>query len=603
MNKFIEKRNSLENYVKEQVIGPGAYNKKYFFLNDWDKSEYSGKDLSQIPALKNFDEIIPEVPAYQYSSAILFPITTQTSEIENGEEEQELNDEGQGNEDANSNTSADDENISDDTSTNIVLTQQNYPNTFGLSFVFDKNKNTNDDLNILLSYRKYKLISKKTLLESKIAINVEEYKDEIKHIVTNYLLSAFGIDEKDNNLFVYPNRIFNQEDIYSIDYDLLNTYVKEQFHSVLNKSFDNKIVELNSKNGVKYFGLEEISIQLYSISDSKHNHSNVFTIFIDAIGSFIQRELERGIGNYSKYKNLIKEIEIYNQLIQITTDLKTILKENNASPVWQSKVFNKKICLPKINGVAIQREKRAAIDVEDKESLQYSVQYYIPKENQNKVYVKLLIENTNEFKLKINEPPQLNKKDKANKLSFFGVKLKISENTKNSLLQYNPPQLLDFDEEDSFNKLIYREYIDFGEGYNTSVNWGTEDNLNFISSDFLPTQETPTVDFKPSKIFFKNEIRDRLVDDSILSMRYLSTLSNASNSEVVNGLNSFIDAYGNENHVSWIKDKQEELNKERLDSNSKDLLNKQLEACRNDYKRLKRNISLIEKNNRSFSCI
>ena len=79
MNKFIEKRESLENYVKEQVIGPGAYNKKYFFLKDWDESIYADKDLAQVPALLNFDEIIPEVPAYQYSSAILFPRTIQSS--------------------------------------------------------------------------------------------------------------------------------------------------------------------------------------------------------------------------------------------------------------------------------------------------------------------------------------------------------------------------------------------------------------------------------------------------------------------------------------------------------------------------------------------
>jgi hypothetical protein len=602
MNKFVEKRNSLENYVTEQIIGPGAYNKKYFFLKGWEKSEYFAKDLSQVSALQNFDEIIPEVPAYQYSSAILFPLTTQSIEIENKKESGETIDKSKENEEESSNTSADDENMSEDTSTNIVLTQQNYPNTFGLSFVFDKNKNINDDLKISLSYRKYKHISKKTLLENKIALNVKEYKEEIKHIVTKYLISAFGVEEKDSNLFVCPNRIFNQDDIYAIDYNLLNRYVKEQFHSVLNKSFNNKIVELSSHNGVKYFGLDDCKIQFYSISDTKHSHSNVFTIFIDTISSFIQSELESGIVNYSKYKDLIKELETYNQLIQITTDLKSIVKEVNASPIWQSEKFIKEISLPKFNGKAIQREKRKAIDEKDKESLQYYVQYYIPKSDENKVFVKLLIENVNEYKLKKNEPPQLNKKDKANKLSFFGVELKIKEKTESCLLQYNPPQLLDFDEEDSFNKLIYREYIDYGEGYNTSVNWGkTEDNLNFISSDFLPTQETPTVDFKPSKIV-DNEIKDRIADDEILSMRYLSTLSEASDEEIIKGINLFIDAYGKEDDdVSWIKDKQEELNIENLDGNSKDLLNKQLEACRNDYKRLKRNITLLQRDSEALA--
>ena len=32
MNKFIDKRNSLEQFVKEQIIGPGAYNNRFFFL-------------------------------------------------------------------------------------------------------------------------------------------------------------------------------------------------------------------------------------------------------------------------------------------------------------------------------------------------------------------------------------------------------------------------------------------------------------------------------------------------------------------------------------------------------------------------------------------
>ena len=141
----------------------------------------------------------------------------------------------------------------------------------------------------------------------------------------------------------------------------------------------------------------------------------------------------------------------------------------------------------------------------------------------DKVFVKLIIENVNEYELKENESPQLNKKNEANKLSFFGIELKIQEKVQSSLLQYNPPQLLDFDEEDSFNKLIYREYVDYGEGYNTSVNWGSTNNgLKFISSDFLPTQETPTVDFKPSKIIkSQNTIKPRIEDDSILSMRYL----------------------------------------------------------------------------------
>jgi len=587
MNKFIEKRDSLELYVKEQIIGPGAYNKKYFFLEDWDESEFSGVDLANVSACEDFSEIIPEVPAYQYSSAILFPVTIQTTSDEiNSNDEEEANDE------ISSNTSADDEDIKEDTSSNIVLTQQNYPNRFGLSFVLDKNKDIQNDLNVQISYRKYIRVSAKDILSRKIAINIKEYKDEIKSILSNYLSAVFGTEEKDSNLFVYSKKEINQEDIYSIDYDLLNSYVKEKFIPTLNDAFNEELLELKNENGIKYFGIDKH--QFYSISDTKHNHSNVYTVFNGSITNFIKRQLESGISNYSQYKVLIKELETYNQILEITTDLKSIAKDKKPIPLWSSKKFIKEISLPPItDGETIQRESLTAIDVKDKEGLDYSVQY-ITKED--KVYVKLLIVNNNKYELKVNEPPQLNKKDKANKKSFFGVELIITEKVEKCLLQYNPPQLLDFDEEDSFNKLIYREYIDYGEGYNTSINWGkTEGNLTFVSTDFLPTQETPTVDFKPSKII-ANEIINRITDDRVLSFRYLSTLSDTTDSEIIADLNLFIDAYGNEADNSWIKDKQKELDKENLDDKSKDLLNKQLKACRNDFKRLKRNITLLEKN-------
>lgn len=601
MNKFIEKRDSLENYVKEQIIGPGAYNKKYFLLVDWDKSvilgengieSIVGKDLSKIKAIQNISEVIPEVPAYQYSSAILFPVTTQVTQVESEDSNEAVDSDIDG--EIILNSSADDENFNEDTSSNVVLTQQNYPNTFGLSFVIHKDKDITTDLKVKLSYRKYININSE-VLSRKIAINIKEYTDEIKAIVTTYLHSVFGVEEKDSNLFIYPKRKFEQKDIYSIDYELLNNYVKKEFIAVLDNLFGDKLVELKEANEVKYFGLNDSKVQFYQITESKHNHSNVYTIFKDSIINFIKEELQDNGSNYSKYKDLITVLEIYNQILEITTDLKTIAKTKNATPIWESEQHIKEINLPKIiESETIQREPITAIDKTDKEGLHYYVQYFT---EEGKVYVKLLIENTNQYELKIDEPPQLNKKDKANKLSFFGVELKIIENTPGCLLEYNPPQLLDFDEEDSFNKLIYRKYIDYGEGYNTSVNWGeTDDGLTFISSNFLPSEETPTVDFKPSKIE-DGKIAGRIKDDEILSFRYLSTLSNTSNKDVISGLNTFIDAYGNEKDTSWIKDKQSDLDKEEnLGVESKTLLNKQLNACRNDYKRLKRNISLLENN-------
>ena len=167
--------------LRSKLLGPGAYNKKYFFLEDWDESEFSGKDLSKVKAIQNISEVITEVPAYQYSSAILFPVTTQILQVENEDPSEDVNIDID--EEIILNSSADDEDFNEDTSSNVVLTQQNYPNTFGLSFVLNKNKDITEDLKITLSYRKY-IDVKKEVLSRKIAINIKEYKDEINYVTT-----------------------------------------------------------------------------------------------------------------------------------------------------------------------------------------------------------------------------------------------------------------------------------------------------------------------------------------------------------------------------------------------------------------------------------
>ena len=84
------------------------------------------------------------------------------------------------------------------------------------------------------------------------------------------------------------------------------------------------------------------------------------------------------------------------------------------------------------------------------------------------MYIKLLVSNDNVFNLSLNEAPQLNKKDGVNEITLFGVKLSIQENKESILLNYNPPQMLQGDDEIAW--LLYRNFNDLGEGYNTSVN-------------------------------------------------------------------------------------------------------------------------------------
>ena len=134
----ISERDSLEQFVKEQIIGPGAYNKKYFLLKNWESLEFKGQNLKNektCPALNNISELIPEVPAYQYSSGILFPETKELQETDNIELVEENEGVIEGIETSDENTSAGNDNISEDTSESVIRKQQNYPNQLVLSIV------------------------------------------------------------------------------------------------------------------------------------------------------------------------------------------------------------------------------------------------------------------------------------------------------------------------------------------------------------------------------------------------------------------------------------------------------------------------------------
>lgn len=608
MSNFKKKRESLEIFVKEQIIGPGAFNKRYFFIDKWDKSEFNGVDFKTktVRALDNKSEVLTEVPAYQYSSAILFPetrvpretVAKQLDAIIDSDDEIDESD----SEDFNS--GVDDDNIKDDSTESLISKQQNYPNSLGLSFVIDENSNMQNDLVVGISFRKYININKKDCLSNKLSCLVTEYENEIETAVTLYFSPLFITLRKNNNLFILLNQEINKNNIYDIDYIHLNNYLHNGILKTIKNVFGENLIVLNKKNGITYFGIKsEYDLQFYSIADfisyADNEYKNVASLFDNTLISFLKTELKKDLANYSLYKNLINQLEIFNQLKNYVTDLKSVYKPRNASPVWESNSYdNIPITLPNFEGEGnIFRSKELIVNQDLKEiaDLKYYVQYI---RKNSEIFIKIILLNKASITLKENEPPQLNKKNEANTKAFFGVKLIVEEKKDNVFKQYNPPQLLDFDEEDSFNKLLYRNYHDFGEGYNTSVNWGKVHNgLKFICSEFLPEQETPKVDFKPSKIDENGKVVPRLKDDFVLSMRYLSTLSDTKDSEILDSLSVFIKQY-----KVWIDEKKMLLKKDIfLNDNQTSLLSKQLLACENDFNRLIRNIKLLKLDSKAMA--
>lgn len=609
MSSYKKKRESLELFVKEQIIGPGAFNKRYFFLGKMAENEFNEIDIKSfdVRALDNKSEILTEAPAYQYSSAILFPETRTklvigssiNSSIISEKEVVELS------EIEESNTSADDENIKDDSRESLASKQQNYPNSFGLSFVVNSKTNLQNDLNLGISFRKYKNISKKSCFSRKLSCIVSQYENEIEKAVSSFFYPLFATTRINKNLFIYLNQEVNSTNIYDVDYLHLNNYIHSNLLQTINNVFGKELVELKNKEGITYFGIKsESDLQFYSISESLSyggiKYKNIVSLFDKNLIIFIKDKLKVDIENYAMYDSLINEIEIFNQLKNYVTDLKSIHKTSNSSPVWESKSFdNIQLALPLFEGDGhVFRSNELLVNIENDEviDLKYRVQYIRKNEE---IFIKIIVLNKACILLDENEPPQLNKKDEANELAFFGVKIIVEEKIINRLQQYNPPQFLEFDEEDNFNKLLYRNFHDFGEGYNTSVDWGKNSSgFNFISTEFLPEQETPKVDFKPSKII-SGKITSRLTatSESILSMRFLSTLSDVSDEDVLNGLTEFVNDY-----KIWIEEKKNDLlNQKELNESQIDLLSKQLLACENDFNRLLRNIGLLKRDLNAIS--
>lgn len=582
MNEFIDKRNSLELYVKEQLIGPGAFNNHFHFRDKLDDDDYF-KKMQNGNAFLNDEEVIPEVPAYQYSTAILFPDTIicnkdEANDAIENEEEILL-------EPSDKNEAADDENIVSDSNESLISKQQNYPNQFGLSFVVDMN--SLDKININLSYRKYRKVSKPSCFKRGLSFRITEHKNRLKEIVNEYLTDYFSVFEKQGELFIVLNKeLSSKEDFYSIDYNSLNKFIEDKIISQVNKIFEiilNK--EKNEDNSEKY-GIpkdDDDFRNLYSISEI-YGYSNVYILYEESIINEVRFSLRQSLTNYNKYKELIKNIEYYKQIQNIVNLFKAVYRKNNSLPIWESFKKEHIIYLPEYKGGNIERYPNIQITTEETH-LKYSIQYLV---DNSKLYVKVIVNNTNSVEIPSNKP-WLNKKDSANIHSYFGVKLKVLESQTNTLVEYNPPQLLDIDEEDNLNKLLYRDFKDYGEGYNTSVNWGEENKLRYVETDFLPTQETPSVDFTPRKVNDSGIPIERLPSDSkVLSFKFLSTLSNAENDEIISELSSFIEEY-----KEWISEKREDLT---FDYKETSLLSRQLDSCEKDYKRLNRNIDLLKEN-------
>lgn len=572
---YLEKRDALQHFVQEQLVGPGAFNRKYYLLSRWAGHEFNGKLIADCPPSDNASEVITEVPAYQYSSAILFPQV----EVQNTPTAQEPELPLTGSEEDGEAIAGQDEFQIEQTESTSSK-NQNYPNTFGLSIAIDPQAVLSTALDIQVSFRTYERISQHELTPLGLAHWIQFDPAETCRLIRTYLQEVFRIEEREGNFFMLASdQVDLNAYLYQIDYVYLDRIREKEIVPRINGLYP----------GGNYYRCTNAP---YGGTDFAYHQ-----IFEESLLNALQETLLVGNEDSEKALDLLELLERYNQIKSMATEIKTIYRKpsfkNRPTPVWSATSHAIGLRLPepeKKTGTI-----RGKLALEDCSGLFLNYQYLFHPDGL--LYIKLILANRNQLTLGQDDPPQLNKRDNANELSYFGVELKVSETVQDILRPYNPPNLISIDEEDNFNKILYRDFKDYGEGYNTSVAWGQESMQGFrhVRTEFLPYEDTPDIDFEPAKV--EGDVLTKLIDGEVLSMRSLSTFSDWSDEKIRTSLDNFADAYG-----SWITGQRRQIIAEpELDQTNREMLKKQINGCQLDFKRLKRNTKLLFENDKAMA--
>jgi hypothetical protein len=589
-----EKRESLERFIKEQTLGPGING---FRFVDIENENLLKTNLDELKPFDYYNEIIDIVPAAVYSTGILFPqdnskTCTEGIVLDNNESDDEKN---ESEETSSQNTST--ANIEE---TDTIALDQMFPKTMGFTCCLDSGSLVNDKLEIKLNARYYNKLKRKkdTVFNKRYGISCELPFEKINQFIAKHQLNTFHLKEVNNNLFLLINYLSSEEisqlktRIRDIQKEAAEEIflLKKQFF--ISKNITQKKSYLSNLKSTIYYELQNQIIDsnsrktFYDISQKIEVQENIISHFSDLLevngGGFglwqselIERKISLNKISFPKDKNKISFLyKDANEDFTVTSNDGNVIS-NGLSDVYKNEIS--------------KESGKASLSI----NLQLSRDTRNSK-NSNKYFVKVQLTNTS--------TPFIQEKDssryfstfneKVNEKCFFGVKLSI---TSKHLIPYNS---LSIDtsknnySEDETTEYIYRQFEDFGIGHGCSVKW--DKKLNTIESEYIPICDTPDVDptprdkskdlVKDNKGNYKNPLF--LEDSKAQQFKWLSTFSDANNEEVIDGLNAFVDAYGN-----WITNKKTQVKNEE-----KNIANQELDKCYRDYERMKENINVLLSN-------
>ena len=182
----------------------------------------------------------------------------------------------------------------------------------------------------------------------------------------------------------------------------------------------------------------------------------------------------------------------------------------------------------------------------------------------------------------------------VNQRTFFGIKISVKNEfllpysdynySKNESGVYN---------EDTTTQFIYDQFKDYAIGHGCSAKW--DGVKKKVETEYLPECETPDIDPIPrdkNKSAVTNQdgvfILPMFLENSqAQEFKWLSDFSDVTDNNVIEGLLTFVDSYG-----QWIENKKGNI---KYQSEFKEIAHQELEKCEQDYQRMKENVETLLK--------
>lgn len=545
-----EKRERLENFVREQMLGPGSERLKYIAIGD---ETYLSELVLKNP-LENYHELISSVPGAIYSTGVLFPID------ESGNVDSSDNSEGDIDENSFNNG------VDDDSS----ALNQMFPNTMGISFCVQKNNFKINNPGFKVSCRHYSRIRARQVIGN-FGVRLEGTKTWFD---THY--NDCEIPEKD----VFE--IVNVGEFSVLTCSRIPDSIADIKQGL--REYEKSFAEANGAASNQYLSGYKIHL-FYRLKNEE----------------LVDQE-------HDEILNILSRLESCENFTSHITDLLNIV-DNRSYGLWSSKPINIELQFPssmfesnKSRQIFSKHNHEAYNDIIRVElpegrwaSLSVAVQITHSKSDEI-AYIKIQVLNSSSpFRPDEEDTRYFSAyNEEVNQTSFFGLKVEINSP---AILPYN--QVADkivglgFEDERVVD-FVYRRYKDYGIGHGCSVKWSQSQEEICLESEYLPEAETPDVDTVPRWKDKFQEIDGTWYNEPVFSstrcmeFKWLSLLSSVTNDEVIEELKRFVSEY----HL-WIQSKKEAL--DNLSDEERVLGEVELVKCQSDQERMLSNIeNLLE---------